>query len=77
MRFYLFDQISPFQRCLACNAVLRPVPKEAVLSRRLAAVREYCNEFTMCPECDRVYWQGTHYERMKDSILHITDVNVF
>jgi uncharacterized protein with PIN domain len=29
---------------------------------------KYFNEFYICPDCRRVYWKGSHYERMKTFI---------
>jgi protease-4 len=31
-------------------------------------VRELFNEFQLCPICDRVYWRGSHYEKMEKFI---------
>jgi hypothetical protein len=67
-RFDLFESIHPFIRCLICNSLLEPVSKEAVLHRLPEKVRELFNEFQLCPTCDRVYWKGSHYERMEKFI---------
>jgi hypothetical protein len=64
-RFHLFDQISPFRRCLRCNGPLTPVAKEAVLDRLEPLTRRYYDEFALCPACDRVYWRGSHHGRMQ------------
>ena len=71
-RFDLFGSISPFERCMHCNALLRPVAKETVAGRLLAETRQHYEEFRICPECDRIYWKGSHYQRMQrfiDSVL--------
>jgi len=26
------------------------------------------NEFYKCPECNKIYWKGSHYEHMKEFI---------
>ncbi len=67
-RFELARLASPFTRCLACNASLESVTKEAVSDRLPPQVRERHNEFLQCPACRRVYWKGTHYQRMKQLI---------
>jgi uncharacterized protein with PIN domain/sulfur carrier protein ThiS len=67
-RFDLFDSIHPFIRCLLCNTLLKPVSKEAVLGRLPEKVKELFSEFQLCPTCDRVYWKGSHYERMEEFI---------
>ena len=70
-RFDLFDSADPFTRCLLCNSLLRPVTKEAVLHRLPEKVRGLFNEFQLCPTCDRVYWKGSHYEKMERFIAGV------
>jgi uncharacterized protein with PIN domain len=63
-RFGLLTAGNEFTRCLRCNTVLEPVDKTAVASRLPARVRERHEQFATCPSCDRVYWKGTHFDRM-------------
>jgi uncharacterized protein with PIN domain len=70
--YNLFDRISPFQRCLRCNHPLQPVSKEAVLDRLEPLTKRYYNAFHLCPVCNRVYWKGSHYERMQRLIEAVT-----
>ena len=64
-RFELARLAAPFTRCLSCNGPLERTAKEAVEERLPAGVRERYSEFLECPLCRRVYWRGTHYERMR------------
>lgn len=64
-RFDLFHATRPLQRCLRCNFVLRPVSKEAVVHRLPPMIRERYEEFQTCLVCNRVYWKGSHYQRMQ------------
>ena len=64
-RFGLTGAMSPFSRCVHCNALLRPVDKEVVSGRLLPETREHYHEFYLCPLCERVYWKGSHYRRMQ------------
>ena len=63
--FDLSPAIIPFRRCMHCNALLRATQKESIRHRLLPETARYFNEFFACPECDRVYWKGSHYRRMK------------
>jgi uncharacterized protein with PIN domain len=63
-RFDLFDSVVPFTRCLLCNTVLQFVKKEAVVQRLPDKVRALFDDFQLCPSCDRIYWRGSHYEKM-------------
>ena len=57
--------VVPFTRCRECNTPLEDVPKSAVLDRLPDKVRAHYERFKRCPGCERVYWEGTHYERMR------------
>lgn len=57
--------VRPFTRCRECNSLLEPVEKSAVLDRLPEKVRQHYEAFQRCPGCARVYWEGTHYERMR------------
>ncbi|MER3523604.1 MAG: twitching motility protein PilT [Ignavibacteria bacterium] len=70
-RFDLFHSFSPFTRCIECNHLLRPVAKADVVHRLPAKVRELYNEFQLCTQCERVYWQGPRYAKMREFIFAI------
>ncbi len=60
----LCGQVAPFSRCLECNALLQPVDKSAILDRLEPLTRKYYHRFNRCPDCDRIYWQGSHHHHM-------------
>lgn len=64
-RFDLFGSMQPLRRCLRCSSPLLAVSKAEVWERLPARVRELYEEFERCPECARVYWKGSHFERMR------------
>lgn len=63
-RFELKDRLRPFTRCMACNGHLDSVEKAAVIHRLPNRVRTSHDAFWRCRSCDKVYWRGTHYEKM-------------
>ncbi len=67
-RFDLYAAVRPFTRCLACNGLLEPVEKEAVLEQLPENTREYFQEFWRCASCGKVYWKGSHYEHMREFV---------
>jgi len=71
-RFNLSRSLAPFRRCLRCNAPLQAVAKELIKDRLLPNTRQSYDEFQLCPECDRVYWKGPHYRRMKHMVDSIS-----
>jgi len=66
--FDLRGSMRPFTRCLLCNGKLLPVAKDAVLDRLPPRVRAHCETFAQCEECAKVYWAGTHYERLRQLV---------
>jgi len=60
------DAQNPFQRCPVCNAPLEPVPKDWAWGQVPPYVFVTQAEFRLCPECNRFYWRGTHWEHMRE-----------
>lgn len=63
-RFDLQKEIKEFSRCIECNELLKPVKKEMIIKQLPPKVAQSQNEFFHCPSCNKVYWKGTHYQRM-------------
>jgi len=74
LQFDLKSQIHLFTLCMECNGVLADVPKRDILYRLLPETRQNYQKFKKCPDCDRIYWEGSHYERMKENIESIIKV---
>jgi uncharacterized protein with PIN domain len=54
----------PFSLCLECNRALIARDKEEVQDLVPARVFETQTQYTQCPSCHRIYWQGTHWQAM-------------
>jgi uncharacterized protein with PIN domain/sulfur carrier protein ThiS len=70
-RYALAEAARPFTLCLACNVVLHPLERAAVAHRVPPAVYELHGEFMGCPACDRVFWPGSHYRRMREVLASL------
>lgn len=64
-RFDLFNNLHPFSRCIHCNGLIHPVDKKEIYSELLPRTREHYELFWQCPDCHKIYWQGSHYKRMQ------------
>lgn len=64
--FGLAQHLAPFSRCLGCNATLKQVQKEEVLDRLEPLTRKYYSSFSRCPRCDKIFWPGSHIDRMRE-----------
>ncbi len=58
----------PSRRCICCNAVLEPRSKNEVLGLVPEFVWSRRETFWGCPRCRRIYWAGTHRQRMEEAI---------
>ncbi len=58
-------------RCAGCNTLLRSIDKEEVRSLVPPYVLREHQQFSLCPRCDKVYWKGTHWQRMRQRIERI------
>ncbi|WP_282810457.1 Mut7-C RNAse domain-containing protein [Thauera humireducens] len=67
-RLDLARSARPFSLCLECNAPLRPVDRDAVAHRLPPGVRERHTRFSTCDRCQRVFWEGSHWQRMRQIV---------
>lgn len=63
-RLQLAGGARPFTLCLHCNRPLEAVEKTAVVDRLPFQVREHYDRFCTCPGCGRIFWEGSHWDRM-------------
>lgn len=71
-RFDLLRNFRPFTRCLRCNGMLRPVSKDEIIDRLEPRTRTHFDEFIRCDGCGRVYWRGSHAERLARLVAELT-----
>lgn len=64
-RLDLVAYAQPFSLCMSCNSPLRPVNKEAVLDRLPPRVQARHDRFLGCDRCDRIFWEGSHWQDMR------------
>jgi uncharacterized protein with PIN domain len=63
-RFALAPLAHPFTRCSRCNEALLEASLDEIAERVPPHVRATRRTYRRCPVCERVYWRGTHTERM-------------
>jgi len=51
-------------RCMACGGELRAVPKQDVAERIPPRTALWKDDYFLCSGCGRLYWQGTHWQRI-------------
>ncbi len=70
-RLNLRPHARPYSRCIQCNVELKNLPKAKARNLVAPFVFEHAASFAVCPECGRVFWQGTHFEDMESKMGNI------
>ena len=53
-------------RCIECNSEPEPRGAEMVAERVPPYVRHTQSRYSECPRCSRIYWAGTHWQRIRE-----------
>ena len=67
----LTRRIRPFTRCMECNGRLAHVDRESVLDRVPPDVARRHRSFEACEGCGRIYWKGSHYDRLAQLVQEL------
>ena len=62
---------SLLRRCSVCNQELETIDRERVQSRVPAYVWRTQSAFFRCRQCQRIYWNATHRERILEELRHM------
>lgn len=65
------DEDLMFCRCIICNEILNEIPKDKVKDRVAEYVFKTQEDFFTCPNCQRIYWQGTHWGNVQKIIKEL------
>ena len=79
-RFALRAACSPFTRCIVCNGRLKQLTKDdpgfpEIQERVPARVLNWRDEFSVCCDCGKVYWRGSHYTKLARRVEHYLHVD--
>lgn len=64
-RLDLAASARPFRLCLSCNAPLHAIERDEARERVPEGVFERQARFVTCDVCRRVFWEGSHWQRMR------------
>lgn len=70
-RFALCDHMQPFTRCIACNGTIVAIEKANVQEKIPPDAWTFFTEFYQCRQCHKIYWKGSHYDKMVRRIAQI------
>lgn len=69
--FSLDPKSGLWTRCTVCNGTIAGVPKEEIKSLVKPKVYEIYSEFFRCSGCGRIYWHGSHVERILKNLSFV------
>lgn len=70
-RFELSDLVTPFTRCLRCNAPLQEAAKADIIDKLEPLTKIHYNYFRRCHNCKQIYWPGSHFAKLQKRIDEI------
>ena len=66
--FDLRTRFRPFTRCMNCNGEIHAIAQGDITGKVPDRIRASYDNFSMCRSCERIYWPGSHFDRMTDLI---------
>ncbi len=64
-------ELNPMTRCTLCNSPVERVLKEDVLEDIPEGVREQQDEFWRCVSCEHIYWRGSHWDNILETLQEL------
>ena len=65
------DEKTVLSRCSLCNTILSRIEKDRIEKQVPKRVFENNDEFWFCSHCNKIYWKGSHYEKITNKLNHI------
>jgi len=62
-----------FSRCVSCNGKLQLIDKSSVSSKVPKGVFEKQDQFWTCDTCKKIYWEGTHFEKLQEFVTKLKE----
>lgn len=72
-RLDIISSCKPFSRCLNCNGSVQPIEGEMPQDKIPIGVRAWCREFYQCAGCGKMYWKGSHYEKLERFVTTVLE----
>ena len=67
-RYISLNEENFFSRCLLCNVLLDEIPREEAEGKVPEFIFYQQKAFFRCPQCQRIYWPGSHQENMQKKV---------
>jgi len=67
-----FDKSQILSRCIICNSEVEVIDKNEIKEKVPKKVFENNEEFWHCKSCNKIYWRGSHFEKMIEKINNLS-----
>ena len=68
IKFEKFVMDTNNSRCVTCNGNLQPTEKYRIIGKIPEGVLEREEKFWTCDSCKKIYWEGTHFEKLQEFV---------
>ncbi|MDE1725133.1 MAG: Mut7-C RNAse domain-containing protein [Thaumarchaeota archaeon] len=59
--------------CIECNGNLEQVEKFRIIGKVPEGVLERERKFWLCNSCKKIYWEGTHFQKLQEFAARLND----
>jgi len=59
---------APLSRCMVCNGLIAKISKVVANQEVLKEIIDQYEYFFRCEKCGRIYWEGSHYLKMRSDL---------
>jgi uncharacterized protein with PIN domain len=74
--FHEFGLKTRAPRCMSCGGELRQETKESLSDRIPPKTYRWLDEYFVCTRCGKLFWRGTHWNRIQTELQKMTDAKV-
>lgn len=67
-----FDKSNILSRCILCNSEVKNISKDKIRENVPKRIFENNEKFWFCKHCNKIYWKGSHYEKMIEKINNLS-----
>jgi len=68
IKFDKFVMDSNNSRCIVCNGNLQLIEKHRIIGKVPEGVLGREEKFWICDSCKKIYWEGTHFEKLQEFV---------
>ena len=59
--------------CIVCNGKLKSIEKNMIKSKVPDGVYDMQQSFWICSDCKKIYWEGTHFEKIQEFVSKLNN----